>query len=87
MPGGVGTLEEIFEAWTWGQLGFHHKPVAFYDIDNYYSDLISFIQTMKEQEFINRRHVDMILIESDPVVLITALQSYRPPPLKTYNNN
>ena len=46
LPGGIGTLEELFEVWTWAQLGFHAKPVALYDVEGYYDQLLGFLDQM-----------------------------------------
>lgn len=52
LPGGLGTLEELFEVWTWRQLGLHHKPVALYDIDGFWSQLQEALRDMSEAGFI-----------------------------------
>ena len=62
MPGGLGTLEEIFEALTWLQLGFHSKPCALFNINDYYSKLLEFLQHATEQGFVKSTHTDMLLL-------------------------
>ena len=79
MPGGVGTLEEIFEVWTAGQLGFHHKACAFYNIDGYYDELIKFIQNMVAKGFMQQTFLDKLIVESDPQKLLDAISDYQPP--------
>ncbi len=51
IPGGVGTLEEIFEQWTWAQLGIHLKPCAFLNVDGFYDDLLKFLTITAEKGF------------------------------------
>ena len=58
MSGGIGTLEEFFEAWTWAQLGIHNKPIGILNVDGYYDRLIDFINNSVEQEFINKNNLD-----------------------------
>lgn len=66
MPGGAGTLEEIFEQWTWAQLGIHLKPCAFLNVAGFYDDLIRFIQLTATTDFTKQRFVDR-LIASDSI--------------------
>ena len=79
MPGGVGTLEEIFEVWTAGQLGFHHKACAFYNIDGYFDELIKFIQSMVAKGFMQQIFLDKLIVESDPEQLLDAISNYQAP--------
>ena len=55
LPGGAGTLEELFEAWTWGQLGLHAKPVAIADFDGFYQPMIAQLNVMAAAGYISRR--------------------------------
>ena len=59
LPGGVGTLEEIFEVWTWGQLGYHKKPCGFLNAEGYYDHLIAFLDHQTEQGFTKQVMRDM----------------------------
>ena len=79
LPGGIGTLEEIFEAWTWAQLGYHQKPVAFLDINGYYSHLFKFLNHVEEEGFILPYLWEMIIIEEDMAILLEKLQQYKAP--------
>lgn len=79
MPGGIGTLEEIFEAWTWAQLGYHQKPVAFLDINGYYTHLFKFLNHVEEEGFILPYLWEMIIIEEDMEKLLEKLQNYKAP--------
>ena len=79
MPGGVGTLEEIFQVWTLAQLGYHKKPVAFLDVNGYYSHMFTFLKHAEEEGFILPRLWDMIIIEEDIEKLLAHLQDYHAP--------
>jgi len=78
MSGGIGTLEEFFEAWTWAQLGIHNKPIGILNIDGYYDRLIDFINNSVEQEFVNKNNLDMIVIDKDAKSLIVKMKDFKP---------
>ena len=79
LPGGAGTIEEIFEQWTWAQLGIHLKPCAFLNIDGFYDHLIQFIQLTTEKEFTHKRFSNA-LISSDSIETILAeFEDYHAP--------
>ncbi len=77
-PGGIGTNEEIFEMWTWLQLGFHEKSCSFLNINGYYDHLLQFVQNQVDQGFLNQQHLDMVLVENDPGRLLDALEAHDP---------
>jgi uncharacterized protein (TIGR00730 family) len=79
MPGGAGTLEELFEVYTWAQLGYHHKPVAVLNIDGFYDPLISLLQHTVREGFMRQTYFDLLQIDSDPAALIEKLERYRAP--------
>ena len=79
LPGGAGTLEEIFEQWTWAQLGIHAKPCAFLNVLDYYSHMKTMIQSMVAQGFVKREHADMLMVESDIEAILRAFATYTPP--------
>ncbi len=79
LPGGAGTLEEIFEQWTWAQLGIHTKPIGFLNADGYYDPLVEMIQRMRVAEFIQSELVDMLVIDDDIQSMIARFRSYNPP--------
>jgi uncharacterized protein (TIGR00730 family) len=60
MPGGIGTFEEFFEAWTWRQLGYHDKPVGLLNINGYYDSLLAFLSTAVRQGFMNTGQMQLI---------------------------
>jgi len=77
MPGGLGTLEELFEMLTWAQLGIHDKPVALYNVDGFYDRLIDFIGHAREEGFIHPRNADRMLVEAAPAALVALLKAQR----------
>lgn len=79
LPGGAGTLEEIFEQWTWAQLGIHLKPCAFLNVEGFYNDLFKFIQLTTDKGFTKSRFTDM-LIESESVEeILDIFENYQAP--------
>lgn len=84
LPGGAGTLEEIFEQWTWGQLGIHAKPNGFLNVDGYYAPVRQMVQDMVAAGFLARDYADMLTFETDPEALLAAFDRYRPPPRKWF---
>ena len=82
LPGGPGTMDEIFEAWTWAQLGYHNKPCAFLNVNGYYDHLLAFFNTMAAQGFLKPEYADMVIVEENPDALIAALHTYEPPSRK-----
>ena len=79
LPGGAGTIEEIFEQWTWAQLGIHLKPCAFLNIEGFYDHLLQFIQLTTEKEFTRSRFTDA-LIHSDSIEsILNIFESFQAP--------
>lgn len=70
MPGGMGTMEELFEMLTWSQLGIHSKRVGLLNVDGFYDSLVGFIGHATEQGFIRPQHAEMMMVESDPGSLL-----------------
>jgi uncharacterized protein (TIGR00730 family) len=70
MPGGMGTMEELFEMLTWSQLGIHAKPVGLLNVDGFYDSLVGFIHHAKEQGFIKPQHAAMMMVDSSPTALL-----------------
>lgn len=79
LPGGLGTLEELFEIWTWGQLGLHRKPHALLDIDGFFDPLITFLDRLVEERFLKPEHRDMLLVDHEPVRLLDRLTHHEVP--------
>ncbi|OEY93433.1 Rossman fold protein, TIGR00730 family [Acinetobacter proteolyticus] len=78
LPGGAGTLEEIFEQWTWSQLGIHQKPCAFLNVDGFYEDLIRMIQGSVERGFSQERFVDKLIVAGQIEDVLAAFSAYQP---------
>jgi uncharacterized protein (TIGR00730 family) len=83
LPGGLGTLEELFEVWTWGQLGYHAKPVGILDVGDYYRGLLAFLDTATGAGFVGPEHRAMLLVDTSPGALLARFRtapSAAPPP-------
>ena len=79
LPGGLGTFEELFEVWTWAQLGYHRKPCALLNAGGFYDKLTDFLDDVVERGFVKPIHRAMLIVESDPAALIQAIRAYEPP--------
>lgn len=79
LPGGLGTLEELFEVWTWGQLGYHAKPLGLLDVNGFYSKLGSFLDHVVEEGFVRPQHRAMLKLADSPSQLLDAMDSYQAP--------
>jgi uncharacterized protein (TIGR00730 family) len=78
LPGGLGTLEELFEVYTWSQLGLHQKPCALLDVEDYYAGIASFLEHAVEERFVREEHRAMLIVDSDPRRLIDRLRDFEP---------
>lgn len=78
MPGGMGTLEELFEMVTWFQLGIHAKPIGLYNVNGFYDGLRSFVHHQVEEGFVRPEHEGLMMAESDPEALIRRLRAAAP---------
>jgi hypothetical protein len=66
LPGGIGTLDELFEAWSWNALGYHKKPLCLLNVDGYWDGLITFINHATESGFLSRRRQQQLLVATSP---------------------
>lgn len=73
LPGGIGTFEEFFEAWTWRQLGYHDKPVGLLNVAGYYNSLNVFLSQTVASGFMNDWQMELIRVSDDPLQLLPAL--------------
>lgn len=79
LPGGFGTMEELFEILTWAQLGLHQKPIGLLNTRGFYDPLITMIQTMVDNGFLKEINRDMLLVSDDIDVLLTRMRNYKAP--------
>jgi uncharacterized protein (TIGR00730 family) len=79
LPGGLGTLEEIFEVWTWAQLGIHNKPAGFLDALGFFAPLLAFLDRAVEAGFIRPQHRAMAIVDRDGASLLRRMSEFEPP--------
>lgn len=79
LPGGVGTVEELVEVFTWLQLGLHDKPVAVLDVADYWAPLVAFLDHAVAERFVKPVHRDMLLVATDPEELLEAFAEWHAP--------
>lgn len=79
LPGGIGTLEELAEMFTWNVLGIHQKPIAIWDIEGYYQPLIQFFHHMADEGFLSHTSHDMLIVDTEPERLLRRMRAYQPP--------
>lgn len=79
LPGGVGTFEELFEVWTWGQLGHHQKPCALLNAAGYYDQLIAFLDHALTEGFMRQPYRDMLIVDTEANALLDKVRAYAPP--------
>jgi uncharacterized protein (TIGR00730 family) len=79
LPGGMGTLEELFEVYTWTQLGLHSKPLGLLDVRGYYGRLAAFLDHAVEERFLTPEHRALLVVEERADALIDAFRGWRPP--------
>ncbi|HEY9207457.1 TIGR00730 family Rossman fold protein [Acidovorax soli] len=73
LPGGIGTFEELFEVWTWRQLGYHDKPLGLLNVGGYYDGLLAFLQTSVASGFMRGWQMDLLHIATDSDALLRSL--------------
>ncbi len=73
LPGGIGTLEELYEMWSWRQLGYHDKPVALLNVAGYYDPLLAFMRASVASGFVSERHHALLIVENDVASLLARL--------------
>ena len=86
LPGGAGTMEELFEVWTWAQLGLHAKPIGLLDVAGYFQPLLRFTDHMVTEEFLTSSSREMLVVDTDPARLLDRYASYQPPREKWWDN-
>ena len=78
LPGGIGTLEELFEVWAMSQIEGHSKPIGLLDIREFFAPLLNCIEHLVEQRFLPASHRDMLIVERSPEALLERFAAYRP---------
>lgn len=81
LPGGIGTLEELFETFTWLQLGFHDKPLGLLNVRGFYDTLLRFLDQLVDQGFLRAPHRSMLAVDTDPERLLDTLAEFETPRL------
>ena len=81
LPGGIGTLEELIEVYTWSQLGLHRKPVGALNVNGFYDPLAALLDEAVEQRFLRPQHREVMIFEADPEALLARLAGAEPPHL------
>lgn len=86
LPGGSGTLEEFFEQWTWGQIGYHQKPIGLLNLNGYFDALLRMLDQMVHNGFLSKAHRDTLLHATNAPELLESFAQYEHPPIKGYKS-
>lgn len=78
LPGGIGTFEELFEVWSWRQLGYHDKPLGLLNVAGYYDALLSFLNSSRERGFMSGAQIDLLQVSKDLHSLLDRLAEVAP---------
>lgn len=79
LPGGYGTLEELFETLTWGQLGLHPKPIGVLNVNGYYDELLRLLKTMVSKGFLKQENYDLLLVATSVQGLLAKMSEFKAP--------
>jgi uncharacterized protein (TIGR00730 family) len=79
LPGGLGTLDELFEVWTWGQLGLHARPIGLLDVEGFFQPLVAHLDHAVAEGFVRPPHRAMVAVEREPERLLDRLAAYEAP--------
>jgi len=79
LPGGFGTMDELFESLTWAQLALHKKPIAILNVDGYYDHLLSFVEKMIECNFLKEEYRQLFIVDHDIKELLFKMEMFEPP--------
>jgi len=84
LPGGLGTLEELFETWTWAQLGVQRKPVALLNVLEYWSPLVSLMAHVESEGFLRGTPQEWLVVDADPASMLDRLATFEPPAVRRW---
>jgi uncharacterized protein (TIGR00730 family) len=84
LPGGMGSLEEFAEIFTWAQLGIHAKPCGLLNVEGYFDPLVAYFEHAVEEGFLWKEHRDIVLVDEAPEALLAQFRAYEPPPVKKW---
>jgi hypothetical protein len=84
LPGGFGTMEELFEMLTWAQLGLHKKPIALLNTNGFYDALLALIQTMVDKQFLKKEYQQMLLHSENITDLLEKIKNYKAPQVEKW---
>ncbi|HLW33407.1 MAG TPA: TIGR00730 family Rossman fold protein [Aequorivita sp.] len=87
LPGGMGTLEELFEIVTWLQLGLHKKPIGILNVNGFYDDLITLLENMVRKALLSQENFNLLLVDSDPKKLLVKMTNFERPDLTKWLNS
>jgi len=79
LPGGIGTLDELFEAWTWRAIGYHDKPVGILEVSGYFAPLLAFLRLTADEGFLPAEQLEDIVVDERPASLLDRLAAKKPP--------
>jgi uncharacterized protein (TIGR00730 family) len=79
LPGGIGTMDELFETWTWLQLGIHSRPIGLLNVAGYFDPLLAFLGKMRDERFIRSLHLETLLIDHSIEGLLSRLERFQAP--------
>jgi uncharacterized protein (TIGR00730 family) len=79
LPGGIGTLEELIEVYTWSQLGMHRKPIGVLNVNGYYDSLAAFLDDAVQERFLPAQHREVLIFEPDPETLLARIAGAEAP--------
>jgi uncharacterized protein (TIGR00730 family) len=86
LPGGLGTLEELMEVWTWVQLGIHRAPVGLLNVAGYFDGLLAFVDHAVAEGFVRPMHRDLLVVADTPLALLDAVAAWQPPDVPRWLN-
>ncbi|PHX66139.1 MAG: TIGR00730 family Rossman fold protein [Gemmatimonadetes bacterium] len=85
LPGGVGTLEEFFETWTWAQLGVHQKPIGLLDVSGYWAPLLALLEHVEAEGFLRGNPREWLVVSDDASSMLTELQRFQAPAVRRWS--